>query len=733
MTEQEAMSTLARLAYGVSSSPGPAPPPEKLKSELSAPVSAEESIRPKWSEQAFRSLIEMLPDAIVVIARKGTIVLINEQTERVFGYRREELLGRPLEILLPERFRRHHVEQRAGYFATPHVRPMGVRRELFGRRKDGSEFPVEISLSPLFTEEGIFATSAIRDVSQRKLDEAKFRTLVENIPAVTFIAPLDQRVPELYVSPQIEKLLGFSQKEWLEDPVLWHRQLHPDDRERWNREFAPTCATGQPFKSIYRFVARDGKAVWVHGSASVVRDADGTPSFLEGVAFDITSIKEAEDSLREQTRLALLLAEVSAAITQSDSLGGMMQRCAEAVITHLGAALARVWSFNERETVLEMQASAGLDTHRDGPHGRVPLGQFQIGLIAARREPLCTNTVVGDERIDNQEWARRQGMVAFAGYPLLIEKHLVGVFATFSRRPFGEAALLTLSQVAGQIALGIERMEAEEKLRQINADLERRVKERTRELDQSLAELRDKTDELRQFAYVASHDLHNPLRSLVNYPERIARNYGGKLDAQFDEWINRTINGAKRMWRLIDDISRYSKYLQHDQDIQPADCATAARNACANLQAAIDESGAEVVLEELPMVQGSPTHLMLLFQNLIGNAIKFRDPERPVRVEVGMEKREDSWLFHVRDNGIGIAASYLEKVFELGRRLHSSDKFPGSGFGLSICAKIVARHGGRIWVESLPGQGSTFFFTLPALPSGPAFTSPRWKALEEGP
>src|SRR5947208_4900444 len=128
--------------------------------------------------------------------------------------------------------------------------------------------------------------------AQLRKAEARYRTLVEEIPAVTFLAALDEGLNELYVSPQIEQLLGFSQKEWLEDPVLWHRQLHPEDRERWHVEFAPTCATGVPFRSAYRFVAKDGRTVWVDGSAQIVRSADGEPLFLQGVAFDITAIKE---------------------------------------------------------------------------------------------------------------------------------------------------------------------------------------------------------------------------------------------------------------------------------------------------------------------------------------------------------------------------------------------------------------------------------------------------------
>jgi PAS domain S-box-containing protein len=273
----------------------------------------------------FHDLAEAMPDACLIAGQDGLIVLVNAQAERLFGYPREELLGRPIEVLLPHRFRGRHVSLRNAYLAAPHVRPLAVGVDLRGRHKDGREIPVELSLSPLSCAAGRFVIAAVRDVSNRRKEEslrqrleARYRTLVEGIPAVTFIASLDPAADEVYVSPQIETLLGFTQREWLDDPVLWYRQLHPDDSERWHEEFARTVTTGESFRSQYRFFARDGRVVWVQGEATVVCDEAGRPLFLQGIAFDITEIKQAEEVLHRsraelEARVRERTAELAAA------------------------------------------------------------------------------------------------------------------------------------------------------------------------------------------------------------------------------------------------------------------------------------------------------------------------------------------------------------------------------------------------------------------------------------
>jgi PAS domain S-box-containing protein len=534
--------------------PTPAAAPAPADGQRTAAPAVVAPKPPLLKDESFQSLLEAVPDPTVIVDRDGLIVGVNSHAEELFGYGREELLGRPVEVLVPERYQMKHIDKRAEYVAEPSVKPMGRGLQLFGRPKDGHDIPVEISLSPLKTGEGLLVVSTIRDITERRKAEdqlhqmkERFQTLVEGIPAVTFMADLKEGATkaELYVSPYVEELLKFSQKEWLENPVLWYEQLHPEDRERWHREFAHTVAEGKPFRSDYRFVSKENRVVWVRGAAKVVRDDDGRPLFIQGVAFDITGIKEVE------------------------------------------------------------------------------------------------------------------------------------------------------------------------------AELDRRVKERTRELDQALADLREQNKELDQFAYVASHDLREPLRTLVSFPQLLTKHYEGKLDAQADDWIRRIIDGGKRMRDLIDDLARYARLLPRDRTFSPVNTARVCQEACTNLQGAFEASGAEaeLVVGELPMVMGNDKQLMLLFQNLIGNAIKFRAPDRPVRVEIGSRRDGDGWLCWVGDNGIGIPEKYLKQIFGLGERLHSSSKYPGTGFGLAICENIVRRHGGRIWAESAPGGGSKFCFTLPAAPA----------------
>ncbi len=255
----------------------------------------------------------------------------------------------------------------------------------------------------------------------------------------------------------------------------------------------------------------------------------------------------------------------------------------------------------------------------------------------------------------------------------------------------------------------------EEEIRELNASLEQRVAARTRELLQLNQALAQSNEDLNQFAYAASHDLQEPLRMIALYSEMLERQYAGKLDAEADRFIRFVINGAHRMEMLLKDLLAYSQAgsaTPEGAPAKPVDCAAVLEKVLLNLKAAIEQNGAEVNCENLPVIEADEIRLVQLFQNLVSNAIKYRSAEPP-RVRVRAEQRESDWLFSVEDNGIGIRPEYSQQVFGIFKRLHGHT-YPGTGIGLAICQRIVERYGGRIWVESKLGHGSRFCFTLPS-------------------
>jgi len=251
-----------------------------------------------------------------------------------------------------------------------------------------------------------------------------------------------------------------------------------------------------------------------------------------------------------------------------------------------------------------------------------------------------------------------------------------------------------------------ERKKTEEQIRQLNTSLEERVLERTDALMRS-------NEELQQFAYIASHDLQEPLRAVSIYTQLLSRRYQGHLEGEADQYIDFIVAGAQRMERLIHDLLDFSRVEARGADFfVPMSCDEALDDAIQNLHSLIEENGAVITREDLPRITGDPMQMTRLFQNLLVNSVKYRSEDVP-RIHVSAQRSGNDWLFSVRDNGIGIDPQYAEKVFGIFKCLDPRDRRSGSGMGLAICRKIVSRHQGRIWVESALGKGATFYFTVP--------------------
>ena len=300
--------------------------------------------------------------------------------------------------------------------------------------------------------------------------------------------------------------------------------------------------------------------------------------------------------------------------------------------------------------------------------------------------PVCHTLLTGKGlRSDNEIFWRREG----TSFPV-----------EYSLQPIVQGGAVTGAVIAFTDIT--QRRQAELKVQEIAAALERSNKE------------------LEQFAYVASHDLQEPLRMVASYVQLLARRYTDKLDADANDFINFAVDGAKRMQTLINDLLAYSRVGTRNKPLTPTDCELVLQDALNNLQMAIAESDAIITHDTLPVVHGDNVQLAQLFQNLLSNAIKFRHHGETPQIHIGAERRAAEWVLSVRDNGIGMDLQHAGRIFQIFQRLHTRDEYPGTGIGLAVCKKIVERHGGHIWVDSKPDQGSTFLFTFPADKETPA-------------
>lgn len=302
---------------------------------------------------------------------------------------------------------------------------------------------------------------------------------------------------------------------------------------------------------------------------------------------------------------------------------------------------------------------------------------------------------------------------SFLGVPLRDRDETVGVIALANREGgFRNRDIVDLEALGVAFVEALSRRRAEDEVRRHRERLEEMVEERTAELKRALAGVQRSNSELQQYAYVASHDLQEPLRMVASYGQLLEKRYQGRLDEDADEFIGYMVDGVNRMQRLINDLLELSRIATTEKKIIPTDATSAVGVARANLEILLEESHGVVTNDTLPTLSADKAQLAQLFQNLIANSIKFRGKESP-RVHISARQGEGEWVFSVTDNGIGFEPEHAERIFILFQRLNPRSAYGGTGIGLAISKSIVERHGGRIWAESVPGEGSTFYFTIP--------------------
>jgi PAS domain S-box-containing protein len=612
-------------------------------------------------EARYRGLLEAAPDAMVVVNPRGEIVLLNVQAEKRFGYRRDELIGQKVKNIIPEGFAERLIADGTRTTAEALAQQIGTGLELNGRRKDGSEFPIEIMLSPLESSEGILVTAAIRDITVRKKAErhlaqmeGRYRGLLEAAPdAMVVVNPSGEIV---LLNVQAERQFGYRRDELIGQKV---KNIIPEGfAERLIADGTRTAAEAlaQQIGTGLELVGRrkDGSEFPIEIMLSPLESSEGI--LVTAAIRDITERKQVEDALRQnEERFRLIVSNVK------DYANIMLDT--EGLIVSWNQGAERIKGYRAEEIIGKhfSQFYGAEDVRNGGP-------------------ALELKQAIESGRFEGEGWRVRKDGSRF----------LANIVITALRDERGR--LRGFGKITRDIT---ERKRAEEALMK------------------TMAELKRSNEELGQFAYVASHDLQEPLRMVASYTQLLAQRYKGRLDSDADEFIGYAVDGCNRMQRLIQDLLSYSRAGTNIGTLRKISVERTLEEAITNLQVTIKESGAVVTHDSLPAMVTDDAQLVQLFQNLIGNAIKYRGAEAP-RVHVSATNNAgQEWIFSVRDNGIGIEPQYFERIFILFQRLHGQQEFEGTGIGLAMCRKIVGRLGGRIWVESQPNLGSTFFFALP--------------------
>jgi PAS domain S-box-containing protein len=612
-------------------------------------------------ESRYRGLLEAAPDGMVVVNERGEIVLLNAQAEKHFGYRRDELIGQKVTNIIPEGFAERLIADGTRTAAEALAQQIGTGIELNGRRKDGSEFPIEIMLSPLESAEGILVTAAIRDITVRKEAEkhlaqmeARYRGLLEAAPDGMVV--VNQRGEIVLLNARAEKQFRYWRDELLGQKVKsiipegFAERLIADGTRTATEALAQQIGTG--IELIGQ--RKDGSKFPIEIMLSPLESAEGI--LVTAAIRDITVRKDAETHLAQM----------------EGRYRGLLEAAPDGMVV-----------VNERGEIVLLNAQS-----------EKQFGYLRNELIGRKVKSIIPEGFAERLIADGTRTAA-EALAQHIGTGI----ELNGLRKDGSEFPI-EIMLSPLESAEGILVTAAIR------------DITTR-KEAEALLVQNVKELNRSNQELEQFAYVASHDLQEPLRMVASYTQLLSRRYKGKLDSDADDFIAFAVDGANRMQRLIQDLLTFSRVGKKGQeDLLDISSDDALEQAILNLRGAIGDSGAIVTHGTMPEVKANEIQLTQLFQNLVGNAIKYQGPGIP-HIHISAAKNgAPKWIFSVQDDGLGIDPQFFERIFGMFQRLHKRDEFEGTGMGLAICKKIVERHGGKISVESAPGKGSTFHFTL---------------------
>jgi PAS domain S-box-containing protein len=599
------------------------------------------------AEARFTGLLEAAPDAMVCVNSGGLIVLVNAQAERLFGYPRGELVGQPVEMLVPDAVEARHPDLRAGYAADPQPRQMGAGLELSARRRDGTTFPAEIALSALDTDQGLLVSAAIRDITQQQqaaLAQSRLASIVESSHDAVIGQTLDRVITTW--NPAAERLYGYCEAEMIGASAY---KLTPGEHLVAERENGQAIVRGEQLEPYQtQQLRKDGTRVAVSVTLSPITDRQARIIGMSGVSRDISAQEQAEARFR-----GLLEAAPDATVCVDQS----------GLIVLVNAQAERLFGY-PREALTGQPVEILVP---DAVKGRHP--DLRAGYAAA---PRPRQMGAGLELS-----ARRRDSTAFPA----------------------EIALSALDTDQGLL---------------ISASIRDITKQK-----QARDDLRRTNQNLQSFSYSLAHDLRTPLRSLAGFSTALIEDYADKLGQDGRGYLQRIEDASKHMGQILDDLLHLSSVYRTEVTLAQVDLGAEAASIAAEIQHQDPGRSVRFTIQQPAQALADRALIREVLRQLLDNAWKFTTGREDASIEFGLDPIADGRVCaYVRDNGAGFDSAYVHKLFTPFQRLHTTQEFPGTGVGLASVRQIVDRHGGRTWADGAPGQGATFFFTLPAAEPG---------------
>jgi PAS domain S-box-containing protein len=630
------------------------------------------------STRLLREVVNNLATFVGVVTVEGILTEANDAALRAANLQPEDVLGK-------------HFAETYWWSYDPAIQQqlreaialagMGerVRYDVLVRLGPNSAITIDFMLAPVFDEggqvkylvaSGIDITARIKLTQQLDEQQRRYHTILNSLPGIVYEGAGSTNAAEqkmTFVSKYAEALLGYPMARWTLSDNFWREIVHPDDWDAATSTATETYQTGRVGPVPFRCYTADGRLLYLEAFNAPITDENGELIGTCGVVMDVSQRHQQEQEIKrlnaalavQRQRLEQIIANMPGIVYEA--IGTPVDGSYK--LTYISAYVETMLGYTPTELIAQPELWQEIILAEDWPE-----------LI---------------ERITNMYPDATSGSLRFRAMTRDHQLRHVELHASILRNhegvPVGAVGVMMDVTQRQQHEAAIQRYAAE--LSRSNAELE-------------------------QFAYVASHDLQEPLRMVTSYLQLVEQRYADKLDADGKEFINYAVDGASRMKELINDLLAYSRIQRTTGEWTQVPMQDVFERVVHNLQLRIEDTQAEVTSDPLPVVTANRVQMVQLLQNLIGNALKF-SADRPPRVHVGVEQQGAMWRFAVSDNGIGIEQAYLERIFVIFQRLHTREQYEGTGIGLAICRRIVEKHGGQITVESTPGEGSTFYFTLP--------------------